>query len=58
LNKENTGVHSFYLTRKIDKGNPFLVDERDPWRGKGKRIELAQLCDSAQEMSESSENAA
>jgi len=57
LNKENTGVHSFYLFRRIDKGTHSKVDERDPWWGKGKRIELAQLCDSAKEMSRS-ENAA
>jgi hypothetical protein len=31
LNKENTGVHSFYLFRRIDKGINFKVDERDPW---------------------------
>ena len=57
LNKENTGVHSFYLFRRIDKGINFKVDERDPWWAKGKRIELAQLCDSANEMARS-ENAA
>jgi hypothetical protein len=57
LNKENKGVHSFYLFRWIDKGINFKVDERDPWWAKGKRIELAQLCDSANEMARS-ENAA
>ena len=57
LNKENTGMHSFYLFRRIDKGINFKVDERDPWWAKGKRIELAQLCDSANEMARS-ENAA
>jgi hypothetical protein len=31
FNKENTEVHSFYLFRKINKENHFLVDERDPW---------------------------
>jgi hypothetical protein len=29
------------------------VDERDPWWAKGKRIEIAQLCDSANEMARS-----
>jgi hypothetical protein len=53
LNKENTGVHSFYLFRRIDKGISFKVDERDLWWAKGKRIELAQLCDSAKEMARS-----
>jgi hypothetical protein len=54
LNKENDAVHSFYLFRRIDdKGVNSLADDRDPWWGKGKRIELAQLCDSAKEMSRS-----
>jgi hypothetical protein len=53
LNKENAGVHSFYLFRRIDKGIHFKVDERDPWWAKGKRIEIAQLCDSANEMARS-----
>ena len=53
LNKGNKEVHTFYLFRKIDKENHSLVDERDPWWAKGKRIELAQLCDSAEEMSRS-----
>jgi DNA invertase Pin-like site-specific DNA recombinase len=56
LDKENAVVHSFYLFRRIDKGTHFKVDERDPWWAKGKRIELAQLCDSAREMARS-ENA-
>jgi DNA invertase Pin-like site-specific DNA recombinase len=57
LNKGNTEVHSFYLFREIDKGNKHsLVDERDPWWAKGKRIKLEQLGDSAKEMSRS-ENA-
>ncbi len=53
LNKENTGVHSFFLFRMIDKGTPFKVDERDPWWAKGKRIELAQLSDFAKEIARS-----
>ena len=58
LNRGNIGVHSFYLFRKIDKGNKhFLVDERDPWWAKGKRIKLEQLGDFAKEMS-CSENVA
>lgn len=57
LNKENTGVHSFYLFRRIDKENHSLVDERDPWWAKGKLIELAQLCDSAREISGSKDAA-
>ncbi len=57
FNKENTGVHSFYLFRRIGKGGHFLVDERDSWWAKGKRIELSQLFDYANEMARS-ENAA
>ena len=51
LNKENTGVHSFYLFRRIDKGTHSLLDERDPWWADGKRIELSQLCEAANEIS-------
>jgi hypothetical protein len=53
LNKENTGVHSSYLFRRIDKGIHSKVDERDSWWAKGRRMQLEQLCDSAKGMSDS-----